>query len=372
MPGCPTGRGNVISTTAQRRTHRTAAAIEQYVSGRRALVTGVVFLLEAAQHREAVLGVARPGDTIIVPAAGCSDGDEVARAGVTVIGYDGSWRGSGDRMMLDGHHGLALQDYAALTSVSVVEPTVVRFSSAAGLELFLGDADAARSSGVFVDPLLDGSVLLDSRATLVDPREGTAALVRVHVTTTGEYRDGADGLLLGRAGATREAIEALAASGAGRGRAFAGIVDGGDLEAALDARPWLARYLAAVELLREWGRAYGLVAISGFGGHLVTALDHYDELPAIAVATAPFLVAGVDEEFLLIDQSGRRRFRLDATEARAVECVIATGEEFAASALLAAELGRRTRAVDAVVQHVLTRFAAVGLDLTAFAARETT
>lgn len=372
MLGAPSTRRNVISTSAPRSSHRSSAAVEQYVSGRRAIVTGTAFFLEAAQHLDPVLGITRPGDTVIVPAVGCSDGDAADRAGVTVIGYEGSWRKSGDRMTVDRHHRLALQDYATISSVSIVEPTVVRQSSAEGLDLFFGDADAARLSGVFVDQLVGGFVLLDSHASLLGRREGAAALVRVHVTEAGEYRDGADGLLLGGAGDSREAIEVLAASGAGGSRAFDRIVDRDDLEAALDARPWMARYLAAVDLLQEWwGRAYGPVAVSGFGGHLVTALDRYDELPAITTAAAPFLTTGVDEEFILVDQSSRRRFRLDVVEARAAECVIATGDDFAASALLAAETGKPARAVAAAVREVTARFAAIGLDLTAFAAGDT-
>jgi hypothetical protein len=166
-------------------------------------------------------------------------------------------------------------------------------------------------------------------------------------------------------GEERADAAAEAASRAGRGRSFAGIVDPRVLEADLDDRPWLGRYLAALDLLRLWGSAPERPAISGFGGHLVSALDEGGAYPAALSARAPFLVTGDGDEYVLVDRINRRRFRLTADSARAAECLIATSDESEAAALLAIELGSRVSSVTPLVRELQDRFAAAGLDLTA-------
>ena len=343
-----------IVTTASRPSHRTATAFEQYVSGRRGIVEGAVFFLESADHIEEVLRAAEPCDIVIAPAR---------HADPRTIGYDGSFREPGDEITLDGRHTFELQDYLAAPFLSIVGLTIVRQGSAAGLAAFLSDADTARESGFFVDQLLSGLVLLDSRTSFVRADKDEGDLVRVHVTASGEYRDGPDGLLLGSVGDERADVEATAAEGAGRGRPFARIVDPRVLEADLDDRPWFARYVAALDLLRQWDGALTRPAISGFGGHLVRALD---EGAAAVASEAPFLVTGDGEEYILVDPVSLRRFRLGVDAARAAECLMATGDEAAASVMLAAELGRRTGEAAEVLGDVQGRFAQAGLDLASY------
>lgn len=346
--------------TPPRSSHRTAAAFEQYVSGRRAGAEGAVFFLESAAHLDHARRIALPGDAVIAPA---TIAPEVADDGVTSVAYDGAWREPGDEMTLDGRHTFELQDYLAAPFISIVGLTVVRQGSAAGIAAFFSDADSARSSGAFVDQLLSSAVLLDSRASFAGGAE--SSLARVHVSAEGEYRDGPDGLLLGRVGDSRAHIEAAAITGAGPGRSFARIIGDGDLGSALDARPWFARYVAALELLRQWDRREAPTKISGFGGHLVTALDH--DGPAITSADAPFLIADQDGDHVLVERATRRRFRLGLDAARAAECLIATGDEAAAFRLLGAEIGRRDGEVEGVVRDIRARFAAAGIDLASFA-----
>ncbi|MDF2560548.1 MAG: hypothetical protein K0R99_1994 [Microbacterium sp.] len=344
------------ATTASRPSHRTATAFEQYVSGRRGIVEGAVFFLESGDHLEEVLRAAEPCDIVIAP---------TRHADPRTIGYDGSFLDPGDEITLDGRHAFELQDYLAAPFLTIAGPTVVRQFSAVGIAAFLSDADTARDSGVFVGQLLNTEVLLDSRASFLAADLFGDSLVRVHVTRNGEYRDGPDGLLLGRVGDDRADVEATAAAGAGRGRSFAGIVDPRVVEADLDDRPWFARYLAALDLLRGWGGATQRPAISGFGGHLVTALEESGAYPSILSAHAPFLATADGEQYLLVDRATRRRLRLGVDAARAAECLIATATESEAVALLAAELGRQPSSVAPDVREVRGGLAAQGIDLTA-------
>lgn len=230
------------------------------MSGVRASGSGIVFFLECADHIGAVRRITRPADTVIAP-------DDTGQAPTDrhTIGYSGSFSEPGGEMILDGGGSFVVRDYLTAASTSSTGLTVVRQASAEGVAAFLGDADAAKHSGRFVEQLLRSDVLLESVASFVCSGSPGDALVRVHVTAEGEYRDGPDGLLLGRVGHTRAKIEAAAAAGAGRGRAFARIVDRRVLEADLDDRPWLESYVAALDLLRQGGAAPTPSATTAYG-----------------------------------------------------------------------------------------------------------
>jgi hypothetical protein len=335
----------------------TAVAFEQSISGRRTLASGAVFFVEAGEHVEAVLSQARLDDVVFAPAG------SAVRSDPRVVAYDGALREPGDEITFGGAHTFELEEYVAAPFRPIVGPTLIRQGSAAGVAAFLSDADTAKKSGVFIDPLLSRAVLVDSLASFLGVDRESGALARVHVTAAGEYRDGPDGLLLGIVGDARADIETRAREGEGRGRAFARVVDRGTLAADLDDRPWFARYIAAIDLLRQWDGVPGRPTISGFGGHLVRALDELAALPGVVSASAPYLLTGDGDEWVLVDPASRRRIRIDVDTARAAECLIATADESAAVALLAAELGRGTSSVASLVHEVQGRFAAVGLDL---------
>jgi hypothetical protein len=345
------------STTTSRRCPRSVRAFEQYVSGLRELVAGTVFFLEAGEHLGDVLRAARRRDIVLAPPG------LVRRGDANVIGYRGRLREPGDRLVLDGHHAVELQDYVAAPFLPIVAPTVLRQRSAEGLAAFLSDADTARDHGIFVDQLLSRAVLLESRTSFIPAAAAGGGLIRVHVTAEGEYRDGPDGLLLGHVGDERADIEATAVASAGRGRSFARIVDRRVLEADLDDRPWLGRYLAALDLLRESSGGPGRPTISGFGGHLVRALDESAAFPIVVSSEAPFLVTDDSEECLVIDPAGPQRLRLGLDAARAAECLIATEDESSATALLAFELGVRPSAVAPVIHEVRNALISAGFDL---------
>lgn len=236
-------QGSALTTSPARR--HAVMAFEQYVSGRRAIGGRAAFFLESAVHLDDVLGLAARDDTIFAPVGA------LPRVDPRIIRYDGALLASGDELLLDGAHAFALQDYLAAPRASRVGRTIIRQDSAEGLAAFLRDADTARASGTFVERLRGGAVLLESEASFTGVHPTADSLVRVHVTADGEYRDGPDGLLLGRVGDARADIEAVAAESAGRGRAFARIVDPRVVEADLDDRPWIEGYVAMLVLPRR-------------------------------------------------------------------------------------------------------------------------
>jgi len=346
------------SATAQRTDARALTAFEQYVRGSRTIVEGAVIFLESGTHLDDVLRLAVPGDIVIAPAG------PAPRGSIQLIGYDGDFRAPGDDMILDGRHPFELQDHLTVDGLTLVGPTVVRHGTADGVSAFLRDADTARESGIFPRHLLSTEVLLDSRSSFLHAELACDPLVRIHVSADGEYRDGPDGLLLGHVGDERADVEAMAAQGAGRARALARIIDRRVLGADLDDRPWFERYLAALDLLREW--AGPPPTISGFGGHLVTALDTPDTSSAVLPADAPFLVTEDGEGFVFVDRASGLRLRLGVDSARVVESLLATGDEAAAAELLATETGGRVGTAASLVGEVRAEFHAVGVELTAY------
>lgn len=323
-----------------------------------------MFFLEEIEHLDQVRGIATRGDIIIAPTDTGFDNGRSETPEIALIGYEGSWVMPGDALTLEDGRTYELQDYTAIPFVSIRGRTVVRQRRAEDVAAFLSDADAARHSGIIVNQLLSTAVVLDSRSAITRANAVRGPLVRVHVSGEGEYRDGADGLLLGRIGDARADIEATAAAGAGRGRSLARVVDRDAFQADLDARPWLDRYLAALDLLRHWGTAPVRPTVSGFGGHLLTALDRHDAVHSIVSPAAPFLVT--DGDGYLLTAEHRRVLKLGIDEARAAESVVATGEVDVAIELLGFDIGSSAAAARAV-RSVARRSLDHGLDITAFA-----
>ena len=348
-----------------RRSHRTVTAFEQYVSGRRALGEGAVFFLESATHLADVLREAGTSDIVFTPSGSTSSAQEsTSSAQENVMEYGGRFREPGDRLVLDTRHVVELQEYVAAPFLSIVSPTVIRQGSAEGLAAFLGDADTARDDGIFVGQLLSPMATLESRASFLASAPSGAGLVRVHVTADGEYRDGPDGALLGHAGDARAEVEAAADEGS-RGRSFARILDPRVLDADLDDRPWFGRYLAALDALRDWAESRGRPAISGFGGHLIRALDESAAFPVVVSADAPLLMTDDGEEYVLVDPHRRLHLRLGLDAARAAECLLATGDESSATGLLAFELGVRPTGIAPLMHRLGEQLRDAGIDLDA-------
>ncbi len=340
-----------------RRSHRTVTAFEQYVSGRRALGDGAVFFLETATHLADVLREAERNDVVFTPSRSTSFAQE------NVMECGGRFREPGDRLVLDAHHVVELQEYVAAPFLSIVSPTVIRQGSAEGLAAFLSDADTARDDGIFVGQLLSPMATLESRASFLASAACGGGLVRVHVTADGEYRDGPDGALLGQVGDARAEVRVAADGVGGRGRPFARIMDPRVLDADLDDRPWFGRYLAALDALRDWRGSRGRPTISGFGGHLIRALDESAAFPVVVSADAPLLMTDDGEEYVLVDPHRRIHLRLGIDAARATECLLATGDESSATGLLAFELGVRPTGIAPLMHRLGDQLRDAGIDL---------
>lgn len=113
--------------------------------------------------------------------------------------------------------------------------------------------------------------------------------------------------------------------------------------AAAAERPWLGRYLAAVDALRELqARGIAEARVSGFGHRLAPALEGVDDAHDTVGTDAPMLLWTQDEAYVHIVDS-RRTFKVDHAAGAAVEALLVCGSVEAAhtyadrTALLRAE-----------------------------------
>ncbi|MBF4461829.1 MULTISPECIES: daptide biosynthesis RiPP recognition protein [unclassified Rathayibacter] len=265
------------------------ALVEAWVTGRE--LTGV----ERIGFAEHEVTVAPMIDVLLAPAG------SAAGTASRVIEYEGRFVEVGDEMTIEGHT-LELQDYAAAGFLEVVGPMVVRLGDTAGWEALLEDADRAHSDGEFPAHLLHPGVLLGERNAFLARAAGRPRAPRP---------------VFGVGGVPRHAPEGppLEVVGSPLVEAFGGVIEPARLEADVEDRPWLGRYIAATELLRRTRRGTQ-ARISGVSASLLD--DGRADRPT--PIDAPFL-SEVDGSWLLEDLATRRRFRLQEDAATIVEAL---------------------------------------------------
>ncbi|RSM63050.1 hypothetical protein DMH03_13510 [Amycolatopsis sp. WAC 01376] len=241
-----------------------------------------------------------------------------------VVAYEGGLSEPGDELLVGDDLFVYTQDYLATPFLAIAGPTIVRIGGSADHKGFLQDADLARTQGIFVEQLLHPGVFLADQCALgtTHPCAGTR---RLHVSDTGEVRTAPGGLPLG----TVESFTDAENEGC-----LGGVIDTSVLDDARASRPWLSRYLRAIDTLRDL-RANGRsgYAVSGFGARLTKGLPDLEE-----PVDAPLLLWN-DDEYLVCDPVRERVFRLGVDAAKILELVLLTGAAEQAIELAAEHLG---------------------------------
>jgi hypothetical protein len=238
-------------------------------------------VVEAAEHLASVLAsdVVGAATLVFAPAAPGSS----PPAGGAVVTYEGSLREPGGDLSLDDEFFLQTQDYSTSEYLVVMGPTLVRVMSEADFEAFLGDADRARHEGAFPTFLTAPAVRLADPGALGGPADADGPRTRLYVDASGVVSTGPAGAPLGGieaglVGLQRAWSECNAASSQPCAVSLGAVVPEAVRIAALAERPWLGRYLATVELLRNLAaRGIGPLQVSGFGGRLSAGLADLDD-----------------------------------------------------------------------------------------------
>ncbi|WP_051837632.1 daptide biosynthesis RiPP recognition protein [Streptomyces sp. NRRL WC-3742] len=236
----------------------------------------------------------------------------------TVIPTDGSFRYSGDEIVLADEIYIQVFDYSSIGFLTVAGPTVVRITGDEDLAAFLADADRAVAEGVFPEQLAHPSVQL-ADLTALAASEVLGGVSRLHLDVDGTLRTGPG------APAGAEAPEAVAA--------LDGVLTPGLLAEAHAERPWLARYVRALDAVRRLNsRRPGSVQVSGFGVRFCDGLpagpvEDVDAPLAVAVDGRPHLLLGAELRMFRVNREAAVVF--DAYNAVAPE----EAEQLAAQAL---------------------------------------
>lgn len=262
--------------------------------------------------------------------------------------YEGSIAGPGSEFIIGEDFFLQVQSYAISEYVSVVGPTLVRFSDAEDLEVLESDVANARDTGAFPEFLTNPIVQLADLPALGVLDAGAGPDARIWVDASGAIAVSPTGSTLGRVGATRAEIRNAWTT------QLSGSVDPGALAArvaredvlALNARtPSLARFLAAVEGIRNLrARRLPLPHVSGFGSTLLPATD--PTAGALVAPDLPLLMHSAERHFL-VQPAAHRVFEVSREAAAAFEAVIHLGPASAPAAVGVEAAESATRALRA-------------------------
>ncbi|MFI5493508.1 daptide biosynthesis RiPP recognition protein [Actinoplanes sp. NPDC051859] len=275
-------------------------------------------------HLQAVLesGIAGADTVILAPGA-----DDEATG---VVGYAGSLSEPGADLAVGDDFFLQIQDYASSRFMSVLGPTLLRITCGDDLDAFLADADTAFTSGVFPDFAITPPVrITDLPALGAGPAEG-GPMLRLYVGPDGGISTSPGGVPLAQVGAPLDEIvaaweQANAASDAPCAVSLGAVVPEEERSAALLSRPFIGRYLVALEALRMMtANEVTGVRVSGFGGRLNPDLGVRTDACDFRDPQLP-MVLWTDDQAYVYDTAGRV-FAMDRQSAMAVECLIASGD----------------------------------------------
>lgn len=301
----------------------------------RAAGTATIVLTDPAQLHSAATSGLISADTLVFVPDSTDDGAEIPEC--RIVHYEGEIAMPSTEISIDEDFYLFCQDYATSKYLSVIGPTVVGIFTEDDFRVFLADADSARSAGEFPEFLCSPAVRIANGPALRGAGgDGPGSRLFVgadNVVSTspqgrpiGNLRDGPERIAQRWEAINREATYPCAVC-------LEEAVPSDNREAAIGKRPWLGRYLAALDAIRELNRrGIKITGVSGFGDRLHEELERRPELASDSSVDRPILLWN-DSEAFLYDARRQKTFRFNRETADAAEAVIAAGSAERATAL---------------------------------------
>ncbi|WP_178854973.1 daptide biosynthesis RiPP recognition protein [Streptomyces acidiscabies] len=289
-------------------------------------------VLEDAAGLDALLGsdVVGAGTVVLAP-------ETRGHRDATVVGYEGSLSGSEGDASVDDVLFLQIQDYGVSPYMSLLGTTLVRMSGVTDFELFLADADAARGEGRFASFAVSPAVQLADLSALGARVPGDGPGTRLYVGGDGGVSVSPQGLRLGTVGDSAAELRAEwerlnAVPGAVPGAVPLGAAVPEALRGdAVRQRPWLARYLVTLDVLRDLQtRGITEPRVSGFGHRLVPELVEFEGALDVDDPEAPILCWTAEQAYVRVPGIGRT-FQLGRRDAEITELVLVLGAAEAAA-----------------------------------------
>lgn len=282
-------------------------------------------------------------------------------AGPVIVGYDGSLSDPGGDVQIGVQFFLQTQDYGTSEYLSLIGATLVKIVDESDFEAFLADADTAHDTGMLQDFITHPMLRLGDAGALGASAPSDGPKLRLYVDRDGAISTATGGSVLGQLGDSPGQLATIWEKLNGESALPCAVSLGKTVNerkrvAALEARPWLPRYHAAIDAVRSLrlrdisdGRN---IRVSGFGGRLAPELADLDQPNDMASADLPLLL-WTDDSAYLRSASDERTFELSHAVGRAAEALLVHGSVHQAAAV----------GDDATVRRVSEHFASVGLSL---------
>lgn len=327
-----------------------AAAVDQWITGVPGRIPGHVIFVENPQHADYAKTLAGEGSAVLV-----LNGD---KADDGIVPVSGSFDAAGEELLVDGTLSLEIQDYVAIPFVNLVGVTVVRITTEEDWQAFFDDAEEAIRSGHFVRQLTEVNAVLAERQLLSGATKDNLLLARLHITWDGSIKTGSYGTKIGKVGDSLPDIRVRAISLSPES-AVASVYYPWDIQDSLAAKPWIPRYLAALDAWKFISREdRAETRLVGFGVSLYGATLS-DGLPS---RSAPFILKKASEHTLL-DTSTGRLFKIGTDAAVIIEAVSNMRDIKAAATVVAPALKISAGVAEGAVRAVVTHFEQLGINI---------
>lgn len=259
-----------------------------------------------------------------------------------VVGYDGTLDEAGGEASLGDDFFLQTQDYATSEFMSILGPTLVRIDGQEDFDLFLADADRAAEEGVFPEFAIAPALRLADVPALGNGLGIDGPDLRLYVDPDGQISTSTGGSGLGRVGDSLTTLRTAWDRANEDDSTSCSICLGRNVPeparaSALRERPWLGRYLTALEALRTLTlNNITDIRVSGFGGRITKGLAEEGHDFDLRSHRSP-VVMWNQERGYVYDPAVRKVFLLEHVAASAAEILVTTGSRDVADQYAPAE-----------------------------------
>ncbi|SDW75136.1 hypothetical protein SAMN04487912_104317 [Arthrobacter sp. cf158] len=327
-----------------------AAAVDQWITGIPGRIRDHVIFVENPEHTDYAKTLAGEDSSILVLNGDTTDGD--------IVPVSGAFDAAGEELLVDGSLSLEIQDYVAIAFVNLVGVTVVRVTTKEDWQAFFDDAEEACRSGHFVQQLTEVNAVFAERGLLAGVLTDNLVLTRLHITFDGSILSGPYGTKIGRVGDVLPDLR-LRSVTLRPESAVASVYYPWDIYESLAAKPWIPRYVAALDTWKFIPREdRATTTLLGFGTSLYGAALS-DGLPS---ADAPFILKRGDELTLLDTKTGRL-FKIGPDAAALIEAVSNLRDVKIAAIAAAPALKVSVALAEESIRAVMARFEQLGIDI---------
>ncbi len=328
------------------------AAMDQWITGIPGRIPDHAIFVENPEHAPYAKELAGEQSIVFVLDGGNGADED------TVVPVSGFFDVVGEELLVAGSLSLEVQDYLAIPFISLMGVTVVRITTSEDWQAFFDDAEEARRSGHFVWQLTEVNAVFAERGLLDGGQSVGSPLARLHIASDGTVLSGPYGSTVGKAGDSLADIRTRCLALEPES-ALASVCDAEAVRDSLGARPWIPRYLAALDAWKFIPRDdRSKATIVGFGASVYGA-SPTDDLPS---PRAPFIIHS-DGQYTLLDTASGRTFRVGPDAAAIIEALSNLRHLQLAASAVAAALGVSVAAAEESTRAVLEQFERAGVDV---------